>query len=171
MSNYEEFSLVYDKLTEDVDYKSRADYIEEIFARYSKTKPVLIADLACGTGSMCLELDNRGYDMIGIDASSDMLDVALKKSEGRKILYLNQDICDFELYGTVDAALCLLDSINHLTEDGDLDSLFSLFNNYLNPEGLFIFDVNTKYKFEKKNQSDNTCLVSLIYNMGNKNYN
>lgn len=149
MSNYEEFSLVYDKLTEDVDYKSRADYIEEIFARYSKTKPVLIADLACGTGSMCLELDNRGYDMIGIDASSDMLDVALKKSEGRKILYLNQDICDFELYGTVDAALCLLDSINHLTEDGDLDSLFSLFNNYLNPEGLFIFDVNTKYKFEK----------------------
>lgn len=148
MNGYGEFALIYDKLTFDVDYAARCDYIEELFVRHDSKKPELIVDLACGTGSTCLELDNRGYDMIGIDVSEDMLNVATEKSEGRSILYLNQDICDFELYGTVDAALCLLDSVNHLTEDGDLDALFALVNNYLNPEGLFIFDVNTKHKFE-----------------------
>lgn len=148
MNSYGEFAKIYDKLTFDVDYSARCDYIEEIFSRYADKKPELIVDLACGTGSTCIELDKRGYDMIGIDSSAEMLNVAAEKSEGRSILYLNQDICEFELYGTVDAVLCLLDSINHLTDDGDLDSLFSLFKNYLNPQGLFIFDVNTKYKFE-----------------------
>ncbi len=149
MSNYGEFALVYDKLTFDVDYPARCDYIEGIFARHKSVKPELVADLACGTGSMCVELDGRGYDMIGIDISADMLNVAAEKSEGKNILYLNQDICDFELYGTVDAALCMLDSINHLTEDGDLDNLFALVKNYLNPDGLFVFDINTKFKFEQ----------------------
>lgn len=149
MNSYGDFASVYDKLTFDVDYSARCDYIEEIFVRHKSERPVLIADLACGTGSTCVELDKRGYDMIGIDASAEMLNVASEKSEGKDILYLNQDICDFELYGTVDAALCLLDSINHLTEDDDLDRLFALVKNYLNPHGLFIFDVNTEYKFEK----------------------
>ncbi len=149
MNSYGEFALVYDKLTFDVDYASRCDYLENIFGRHKFQKPELIVDLACGTGSMCLELDRRGYDMIGIDLSSDMLNVAAEKSAGKNILYLNQDICDFELYGTVDVALCMLDSINHLTEDDDLDRLFALVKNYLNPEGLFIFDVNTKHKFEE----------------------
>ncbi|MBQ6998297.1 MAG: class I SAM-dependent methyltransferase [Clostridia bacterium] len=149
MNSYGEFALVYDKLTLDVDYAARCDYIEEIFARHNAKKPELIADLACGTGSICVELDERGYDMIGIDLSADMLNVAAEKSVGRDILYINQNICGFELYGTVDAALCLLDSINHLTEDDDLDKLFSLVKNYLNPEGLFVFDVNTKFKFEE----------------------
>lgn len=149
MNSYGEFALVYDKLTFDVDYAARCDYIEKIFGRHKSTKPELVADLACGTGSTCLELDKRGYDMIGIDASADMLNVAAEKSEGTDILYLNQDICDFELYGTVDAALCLLDSVNHLTEDGTLESFFALVKNYLNPDGLFIFDVNTKFKFEE----------------------
>lgn len=148
MTNYGDFALIYDSLTADVDYKSRCDYIEEIFAKHCKGKPTLIADLACGTGSVCLELDNRGYDMIGVDLSPDMLSVATEKSGGRSILYINQDICDFELYGTVDAFLCLLDSVNHLTGDGDIDDLLSLVHNYLNPEGVFVFDVNTLYKFE-----------------------
>lgn len=148
MNGYGAFAKIYDPLTKDVNYKQRCDYIEEIFRRHSKVTPHLVADLACGTGNVCLELDSRGYDMIGIDISPDMLDVAVKKSEGKDILYLNQDICDFELYGTVDAMLCLLDSVNHLTDDGDIDSLFSLVNNYLNPDGLFVFDVNTRYKFE-----------------------
>lgn len=149
MQDYGEFARIYDELTDDVNYKARCSYIEEIFGRYCKKKPKLIADLACGTGSVCIELDRRGYDMIGIDLSADMLSVAAEKSEGKGILYINQDICDFELYGTVDAFLCLLDSVNHLTSDGDIDDLFSLVHNYLNPEGLFVFDVNTLYKFER----------------------
>ena len=149
MNSYGDFALIYDLLTEDVDYKRRCDYIEEIFVRHSKTKPTLVADLACGTGSMCTFLADRGYDMTGIDSSPQMLSVAASKSEGKGILYINQDICDFELYGTMDAFLCLLDSVNHLTEDGDLDALFALTHNYLNPEGIFVFDVNTEYKFSK----------------------
>jgi len=94
----------------DVNYKKWADYIEEIF-KINGVKPSLIADLGCGTGSFCIEMDKRGYDMIGIDLSPDMLDCAKKKSEGRDILYLNQDMSNFELYGTVDAIVCLMDSV------------------------------------------------------------
>ena len=148
MGKYLDFAYIYDKLTCDVNYDETASYIENIFERFSNNKPKLVADLACGTGTMCLKLDEKGYDMIGVDFSENMLDVALKKSEGKNILYLNQDICDFELYGTVDAFLCLLDSVNHITDKEKLEKMFSLANNYLNPEGLFIFDVNTKYKFE-----------------------
>ncbi len=149
MNSYGDFASVYDKLTFDVDYSAWCDYIEKIFARHKSEKPQLIADLACGTGSTCVELDSRGYDMIGVDASADMLNAAASKSEGRSILYLNQDMCELELYGTVDAVLCLLDSVNHLTEDGELNAMLALVKNYLNPDGLFIFDVNTKYKFEE----------------------
>jgi len=130
----------------DVNYKKWADYIEEIF-KINGVKPSLIADLGCGTGSFCIEMDKRGYDMIGIDLSPDMLDCAKKKSEGRDILYLNQDMSNFELYGTVDAIVCLMDSINYLLYVKDVKRLVKLVKNYLNPGGLFIFDINTPYKF------------------------
>lgn len=149
MNGYGDFAEIYDALTFDVNYTGICDYIEKIFVRHLKNRPQLIADLACGTGSVCLELDKRGYDMIGIDISPQMLGRAAEKSEGKKILYLNQDICEFELYGTVDCFTCILDSVNHLTEDGDIGRLFSLVNNYLNPDGIFIFDVNTEYKFRE----------------------
>lgn len=155
MKGYGAFAKVYDTLTKDVDYFKRCNYIEALFEKFAVKKPELVCDLACGTGSMCELLYDRGYDMIGIDISADMLDAAISKKEGRDILYLNQDICDFELYGTVDAFLCLLDSVNHLTDDGDLDSIFALVNNYLNPDGIFIFDVNTGHKFENV-LADNT---------------
>ena len=147
MNGYGEFAVLYDKLTGDVNYEARCDYIEKIFAR-QKLTPKLICDLACGTGSVCLEMNKRGYDLIGVDVSLNMLSQAIAKSENTNILYLHQDITEFELYGTVDVFLCLLDSVNHLTEDGDVDKLFALVKNYLNPNGIFIFDVNTKYKFE-----------------------
>jgi len=109
----------------DVNYKKWADYIEEIF-KINGVKPSLIADLGCGTGSFCIEMDKRGYDMIGIDLSPDMLDCAKKKSEGRDILYLNQDMSNFELYGTVDAIVCLMDSINYLLYVKDVKRLVKL---------------------------------------------
>lgn len=148
MEKYLDFAYMYDRLTYDVDYKKTADYIEKIFEKYCARKPSLIADLACGTGSMCVELSNRGYDMIGIDFSENMLDVASKKKAKNDILYLNQDITEFELYGTVDVILCLLDSVNHITDKDDLKKMFLLASNYLNPGGIIIFDINTKYKFE-----------------------
>lgn len=148
MSCYTDFAYIYDMLTEDVEYQKRADYLELLFKKYLKDKPVLIADIGCGTGTMCSILSDRGYDMIGIDSSASMLNVAREKSEGKDILYLLQSMTEFELYGTVDVCLSLLDSVNYLTDDDDFDRLIKLVKNYLNPGGLFIFDINTPYKFE-----------------------
>lgn len=146
---YKNFAYVYDKLMYDVDYAAWADYIEEIFKKQG-LKPELILDLGCGTGSLCMEMAKRGYDMIGIDLSEDMLSCARDKSSaaGLDILYLNQDMTEFELYGTVDAILCLMDSINYVTSKKDVKKVFKLVKNYLNPGGLFIFDINTEYKLE-----------------------
>ena len=147
---YTNFAYIYDKLMYDVDYSKWADYVEKIFAKYKK-KPSLVLDLGCGTGNFSIEMAKRGYDMIGVDISEDMLSCAKDKSleASVDILYLNQDMCDFELYGTVDAIVCLMDSVNYVTDKRNLKKVFKLVKNYLNPEGLFIFDINTAYKFGK----------------------
>ena len=148
MDNYCDFAYLYDKLTADVEYIKRADYLEDLFKNSMEYKPVLIADVGCGTGTICNILSDRGYDMIGIDSSYDMLNVAREKSQDKSILYLNQDMTEFELYGTVDVITCMLDSLNYLIEDGEIEEFFKLCHNYLNPGGLLIFDINTVYKFE-----------------------
>ncbi len=147
--SYGNFAYVYDKLTDDVEYKRRSDYIESLIARHFDGKASLLCDLGCGTGTMCLLLDKKGYDCIGIDNSYSMLSVAMQKSTDGRILFINQDITDFELYGTVDVFVCLLDTINYLTEPYEIEKLMKLVENYLNPGGIFVFDFNTKYKFEK----------------------
>lgn len=150
-SGYGSISEIYDKINSEIDYSAWADFIEECFCRYLGIKPHLVLDLACGTGSMTAELAGRGYDMIGIDGSEDMLSVAIGKKYDAgldTILYLYQDMRAFELYGTVGAVTCCLDSINYLSADGELEKCFSCVHNYLDPDGLFIFDVNTPYKFE-----------------------
>jgi len=134
----------YDILNYNTDYKKTADYIEKVFALY-KIKPCLVLDLACGTGSLTAELAGRGYDMTGLDMSADMLSAASAKNPD--ILWLNQDMRSFELYGTVDAIICCYDSLNYILEKEDIKKCFRLVHNYLNPGGLFIFDVNSKYKF------------------------
>lgn len=146
---YDNFAYIYDKLMYDIDYSKWADYIEEIF-KINNHKPSLILDLGCGTGNFCIEMAKRGYEMIGVDMSQEMLSCAKLKSEeqGLNILYLNQDMTNFELYGTVDTIVCLLDSLNYILYKKDIKRMFKLVKNYLNPEGLFIFDVNTPYKFE-----------------------
>lgn len=145
---YSDFAYVYDKLMYDVDYKKWADFIESIFKRY-KQNPSLILDLACGTGSFTIEMAKRGYDMIGIDISIDMLNCAKEKSAGlENILYLNQDMINFELYGTVDAIVLLMDSLNYILYKKDIKKLLKNVHNYLNPGGLFIFDINTPFKFK-----------------------
>lgn len=145
---YSDFAYVYDKLMYDVDYKKWADYIESIFKKYNKN-PSLVLDLACGTGSFTVEMAKRGYDMIGIDLSVDMLNCAMEKSSDLKnILYLNQDMVNFELYGTVDVIVLLMDSLNYILHKRDVKKLFKNVHNYLNPGGLFIFDINTPFKFK-----------------------
>lgn len=147
MSSYENFAALYDRLMTDVDYDGWCDYLEDSFARMG-IKPKLVLELGCGTGNLTVRLANKGYSMIGLDNSSDMLSVATQKSQGLDILYLLQDMTEFELYGTVDAVVCSLDCLNYLTEEGMLEQCFSLVSLYLNPNGVFLFDLNTQYKMK-----------------------
>lgn len=153
--SYSGFANVYDALTGDVEYEKRCEYIEKLMKKHMDFSPELVCDLGCGTGSVCSILSKKGYDMIGIDSSDMMLDIASKKNDDKKILYLCQDMCEFELYGTVDVFLCMLDSLNYITSPEDVNEIFALVKNYLNPGGIFIFDVNTLYKYEEI-LSDNT---------------
>ena len=145
---YDAIAAVYDRLNAEIDYGAWADFVEESFKRYLEKRPSLVLDLACGTGRMTVALADRGYDMIGVDGSESMLSEAYARSEGKGILYLLQDMRAFELYGTVQAAVCCLDSLNYLTEDGDLLRCLATVHNYLEPDGIFLFDVNSPYKFE-----------------------
>lgn len=146
---YSLFAEVYDSLTEDVEYTKRAEYITTIL-RQNGCNPEFILDLGCGTGSITTLLAKKGYSMIGVDMSPEMLVIACEKAEkeGLDILYLNQPMEEFELYGTVGAVVCLLDSLNYITESKDLEHTFDLVHNYLDPDGLFIFDINTAYKLK-----------------------
>lgn len=147
---YTRFAEVYDRLTQDIPYIKWADYLQSAFLKFNQD-PGLILELGCGTGSMAVELAKRGYDMIALDQSPDMLSRAYEKAKANNldILFINQDMRNFELYGTVDAVLCLLDSLNYITSLTDLKKVFRLVNNYLNPSGLFIFDLNSPYKLSK----------------------
>lgn len=150
MKAYDALAAVYDRMNGTVDYEAIADFAVSVFRRERRT-PELVLDLGCGTGALTFALARRGYDMIGVDGSAEMLAKAYerKMDEGiPSVLLLCQDMCAFELYGTVGAVVSTLDCINYLTEEGDLARCFSLVHNYLDPDGVFLFDVNTPYKFE-----------------------
>ena len=149
MEQYTNFAKVYDLFMDNVPYDKWVEQIKDIL--YTETiKDGLICDLGCGTGAITERLANLGYDMIGIDNSYDMLDVAMEKkyASGNDILYLCQDMREFELYGTVRAIISRCDSLNYIRELSELKEVFSWVNNYLDPNGLFIFDMNTEYKYQ-----------------------
>ena len=150
MHAYTRFARVYDMFMDNVPYEEWCDYITGLLKEYGISNG-LVLDLGCGTGSMTELLAARGFDMIGVDCSEDMLEMALEKrmASGRDILYLQQDMRDLELYGTVRAVVCLCDSINYLLDVQDLETVFRLVNNYLDPGGIFIFDLNTEYKYRE----------------------
>lgn len=150
MEAYTGFAEVYDIFMDNVPYEEWADYIEDILKEYG-IEDGLVLDLGCGTGSMTEELAGRGYDMIGVDYSGEMLEIAMDKREKSKadILYLLQDMREFELYGTVRAVVSACDSVNYITEEEELVQVFRLVNNYLDPGGIFLFDFNTEYKYRE----------------------
>lgn len=149
MEMYEDFALVYDRFMDETPYEEWCQFVVGRLKQDQITDGILL-DLGCGTGSMTELLAKQGYDMIGVDLSDSMLDIAMEKraQSGHNILYLQQDMREFELYGTVRAVICLCDSLNYLLEEDDLLTTFKLVNNYLDPNGLFIFDFNTVYKYE-----------------------
>ncbi len=146
---YDVIARVYEKMGEPIDYEAWAEFFEKCFKKFLAKRPELLLDLACGTGRMTRVLAARGYDMIGVDGSAEMLGEAYaQKTQDDGILYLCQDMRTFELYGTVGAVVCCLDSINYLLSEDDVKKTFRTVHNYLDPDGLFLFDLNTPHKFE-----------------------
>ncbi len=150
MEAYTSFASVYDTFMDNVPYGEWGGYIYTLLCRYG-VKSGIILDLGCGTGTMTEILAGYGYDMIGVDNSEDMLELAMEKriASGHDILYLLQDMREFELYGTVRAVVSVCDSVNYITEPEELAGVFRLVNNYLDPGGIFLFDFNTEYKYRE----------------------
>lgn len=146
MGSYENFARVYDELMDNVPYEEWAEFILSILNK-NKIKQGLVLELGCGTGKLMSLLGNAGFDMIGVDNSVDMLQIAREKTSP-EFLYLLQDMREFELYGTVNAIVSVCDSINYITEEEELKEVFRLVNNYLDPDGIFIFDFNTIHKYK-----------------------
>lgn len=149
LMSYNSFASVYDELTKNVDYKGRAEYISEILKKYN-IKNGLLLDLACGTGSLSIELSKLGYEVIGTDASFDMLSEAQNKASdsGENIMFLCQRMEETDLYGSVRAIVCALDSINHVTDFELIKKTFKNLKNFLDSDGIIIFDANTVYKHQ-----------------------
>lgn len=145
---YEYLAQCYDQFTEDVDYERWADYVERHFAR-SRLPIHTVLDLACGTGSLTRLLALRGYEMIGADLSEEMLAQAAEKCRGvgdPEPIFLHQAMEELDLYGTIDACVCCLDSVNYVTRSGKLARAFQRVHTFLMPGGLFLFDINTPDK-------------------------
>lgn len=149
MEAYTGFAQVYDLFMDNIPYEEWSRYLITLLEECGVTKG-LIADLGCGTGSITEYLSQAGYEMIGIDNAEEMLDIARQKAADKDldILYLQQDMQQMELYGTVAAFVSICDSMNYITAEEDLREVFRLVNNYLDAGGLFIFDLNTKYKYQ-----------------------
>lgn len=178
-NSYSAFAYVYDELMDNVPYDAWAEYLTGLL-RENGVSEGIVCELGCGTGQMTRRLAAAGYDMIGIDLSEEMLDVAREQEYGMSyevaedadsaekadettvgdeklpeefsepsILYLQQDMRSFELYGTVSAVVSICDSMNYITSEEDLLQVFRLVNNYLEKDGVFIFDMNTEYKYKE----------------------
>ncbi len=147
MDAYTSFAQVYDLFMDNVPYEEWGRYLSKLLSE-NGIKDGLVLDLGCGTGKLTRIMQSYGYDMIGVDNSYEMLDIAREHSD-ENILYLLQDMRDFELYGTVRAIYSACDSVNYILEEEELREVFALANNYLDPGGLFVFDINTPYKYRE----------------------
>ena len=160
---YGDFAGVYDELMDNIPYEQWSQRLDALIRKYGVSRPErnaeaildgernLVLDLGCGTGTLTELMYGQGYDMIGVDISEEMLNIAMEKraESGSEILYLNQDMRELELYSTVGTVYSACDSLNYILEEEELLQVFFLVNNYLFPGGIFIFDFNTDYKYRE----------------------
>lgn len=173
MSGYGNFAYYYDKLTDNVNYKQRCDYIHSLLTENNVGKGILL-DLACGTGTLSLLLAEKGYEIVGVDASEDMLSIAQEKKLQTEAdaVFLCQQMQQLDLFGTIDAAVCTLDSINHITDEQEVCEVFRRVSLFMNDSGIFIFDINTPRK-HKEVLADNTFVYDIdeVYCVWQNTYN
>ena len=163
MGMYQDFAAVYDTFMDNTPYELWGERLDGLIRKYGVSRPErdaedildsernLVLDLGCGTGTLTELMYQKGYDMIGVDTSEAMLNIAIEKKEksGSEILYLMQDMRELELYSTVGTVFSVCDSLNYILEEEELLTVFSLVNNYLFPGGIFVFDFNTDYKYRE----------------------
>ena len=151
MNSYTKFARLYDGLMNaDVNYGHWADYIENLFDLYG-VNPEIVCDLACGTGNITIPLAHRGYEMIGVDKSFDMLSIAREKAQKKNadIVFLEQDLAKLDLYGSCGAFLCMIDGFNYVLNPNTLYKIAKRIKTcFLDTDGIFIFDISSKYKLE-----------------------
>lgn len=158
MITYKNLSLYYDDFTQDVPYDEFIKYYKEIFVKLEKS-PKLVLDLGCGTGTITNKMAEMGFEMIGVDNSEEMLMEAQSKSYDIKTnrpMFLKQKMQELDLFGTIDACISSLDCINYITDKQMLAKTFEKVDNFLNPDGVFIFDINTTKKLQELNEQ---CFV------------
>ena len=150
MEAYTSFAAVYDTFMDNIPYEEWEKYLKSLLYEYGVREGIVL-EIGCGPGNMTEILAQSGYDMIGVDNAEEMLEIAIEKrmKSGLDILYLQQDMREFELYGTVKAIVSVCDSVNYILEEEELEEVFRLVNNYLDPGGVFIFDFNTVYKYRE----------------------
>ncbi len=175
MNSYTKFAYLYDSLmNEDVDYNIWADYIENLFSFYNKN-PSIVCDLACGTGNITLPLAERGYDMIGVDRSYDMLSIAREKAADRNldVMFLEQDLAKLDLYGSCGAFLCMIDGFNYILNPNTLYKIAKRIKTcFIDTDGIFIFDISSRHKL-KDYIGNNTFIHdgdNVFYTWENKYY-
>ena len=158
MSYYGDFARFYDKFTSNVDYPARARYFDTVIQKYNPGANLLL-DLACGTGSLSFALEPFGYDIVAVDNSNEMLSVAAEKRGelDSGVLFLCQEMDELDLFGTIDATVCALDSLNHITDEDRLREVFRRVSLFSNKGAVFVFDVNTVYKHREV--LGNNCFV------------
>ena len=168
MASYEHLAHSYDELMRDADYTRRADFVEKLFLRAAKREVHTVLDLACGTGTMTCLLTRRGYELISVDGSEDMLMEAREKAQGIDgipPLFLHQSMPRLDLNDTVDAAICCLDSLNYLTNPRDVKRAFERLRLFVSPGGALVFDVHARGKLEAMDgqlymdEGDDVCCV------------
>ncbi len=156
MNSYSSISAIYDLWQNSKNIEKWISYTEKIIEKHlMKTKgdgvnqKFILLDLGCGTGSVAIKMADKGYEVIGIDKSLEMLSVAGEKNKSGMVQFVCQDITEFELFGTVDIIICFLDTVNHIKNKMKLNKMFSLCKNYLNKGGIMIFDIATSHYFEE----------------------
>lgn len=161
MASYGDFAYYYDMLTENVDYDKRCEYICGLLAENGISEGILL-DLACGTGTMSLMFADKGYDVVGVDGSQEMLTQAQEKKmeSGADVIFLCQRMEELDLFGTINAAVSTLDSINHVTDEDTVKEIFRRVSLFMEDKGIFLFDVNTPYK-HREILGDNTFIYDL----------